>query len=598
MFRQIVIKLEKKGILEKIIKVSAFFWIASIIGFLINLGYVVGIRKELYNETSNIFAYIQLAFFLVGSLGFIIGIIALTFKLAINQFEKKQNFIIFIIKLFFIFALLPIYFFLKIIEPLGLIKTLKKSGLRGFNLKKMLNKSILLTLNSFIILPVWIIGYLVIALIIIEATGYNPHPIPIAGTGSMYPTFPKGVGKDAKELSRQIVGTPGMIPYPNGLYIFGKRFFSYQLGRGDIVVIENEKIRKITEEVYGTPSGWVKRVIALEGDTIELRGGIVYLNHQPLKEPYTAKPQSTFGESFLKECHPVVVPKNHIFVMGDNRKESGDSREIGFIEISAVRYVLPLKDQKGDLKKYWRDTTKDFDQSSKIKLDKEKYLELLNNKRKEVGVRPLRYQPKLELSAIKRGEIMIKFNDFSFEATRSGYTMEKAMNEVNYYNIVWGEAPTQGYFEAEELIENQFSFPQAKKFLLNKDFQEIGIAEVEGEINNCPTQVIVQHFAGYVPPNYSRDLIDSWKTVLKRLKEIQPGWEKLKDYQEFYQRNKADVDRINEIISIRIANISQIVARMEANQWLTNEEKKMIEEDHSLGEEQQRLAEKLNSQSM
>lgn len=527
-----------------------------------------------------------------------IGITALTLKRLTNRPKKKKNFLILIIKFFFIFAFLPIYFFLKIIEPVILFKEVKKNGLRSLNLKKLIKKTALFLLNSFVIFPVWAVVYLIIALIIVEVIGYNPHPIPIAGTGSMYPTFPKGIGTDPKTLAKQTVGMPGMIPYPNGIYLFGKRFFNYQIGRGDIVVIENEKIREMTKAIYGSPSGWVKRIIALAGDTIELRGGIVYLNGKPLKEPYTAKPRSTFGEAFLQECQKAVVPPNHVFVMGDNRKGSGDSRKIGFIEVSAIHYVLPLKDQQGELKKYWRDTTKDFEESSKIKLDKENYLRLLNEKRKEAGVRPLKYQPKLELSASKRGEAIIKFNDLSFEATRSGYTMERAMNDANYYNIVWGEAPTQGYFEAEELIDNRFVFPESKKFLLNKDFQEIGIAEVEGEINNCPTKVVVQHFAGYVPPNYSKELIDSWKTALERLKEVQPGWARIKEYKEFYEKNKADADRINEIISIRIANISQIVARMEANQWLTNEEKKMMEQDEVLFDEQQKLAEKLNNQSM
>lgn len=281
--------------------------------------------------------------------------------------------------------------------------------------------------------------------------------------------------------------------------------------------------------------------------------------------------------------------------MGDNRKGSGDSREIGFIELSAVNHVLPLKDQKAELVRYWRDASKDFDETSKIKLDKEKYLQLLNEKRKESGARELKYQPKLELSARKRGEIILKFNDFSFEATQSGYTMAKAMRDANYSNIVYGEASTQGYYEAEELIENQFQFPETKKFLIDKRYQEVGIAEVEGEINGCPAQVIVQHFAGYVPPNYSKEVINSWRETLSRLKEIQPGWAKLKEYKEFYEKNKQDVDRINEIISIRIANISTIVAKMEANQWLSTAEQKMIDQDKPLHDEQETIATRLNS---
>ncbi|MBP8591402.1 hypothetical protein KBI33_03005, partial [Candidatus Shapirobacteria bacterium] len=209
---------------------------------------------------------------------------------------------------------------------------------------------------------------------------------------------------------------------------------------------------------------------------------------------------------------------------------------------------------------------------------------------------PLKYQEKLALSAQKRGEIILEFNDFSFEATQSGYTMEKAMADVNYSNIVWGELPIQGYYEAEELIDYQLQFPKTKEFLFNKEFQEIGLAEVEGEINECPTQVIVEHFAGYKPPNYKQETIDIWKNILYQLKEIQPGWASLKEDATFYEKNKADIDRIDEIIALRIANISAIVSRMEKNQWLTAEEQKMMDQDQALSEEEDALATKLNSQ--
>ena len=411
----------------------------------------------------------------------------------------------------------------------------------------------------------------------------------------MYPTFPKGEGKDPKALSKQIVDTPGMMKYPNGLLIGSNRFFGYEIGRGDIVSIENAQIREMTASMSGEPGGWIKRIIGMAGDTVELREGIVYLNGAPLKEPYTAQPRSTFGETFLSECNKITVPSNSIFVMGDNRKGSGDSREVGFFSVNDIKLVYPLNKQKGVLDKNWRDTTKDFDNTSKIKLDKEKYLSLLNEERKEAGVKELKYQPKLEASAKKRSEIILKYDDFSFEATRSGYTMEDAMADAGYSNIRWGEAPTQGYYEAEELIDNQFQFPKSKQFLTDSIFQEVGIAEVEGQINGCPTQVIVQHFAGYVPPNYNKSDIDSWKKSLENLNSIAPSWEKIKDFSLTYYQHKQDADRLLQILHLRISRIQQIVNKMESNRWLTAEETKWISEEQGLFDEGEAIAKRLNS---
>lgn len=519
-----------------------------------------------------------------------------------QQTIKKNNFVYQFLRLTCIILFLPIYLIVKeykepIFSHIDIQKTPNVNVVTNkLSIKLVLQKAFLLFFIFLVILPIWVTFYALSGYSLIGKLGYLEMPINISGTGSMYPTFPKGNGENPKVLASQIVSTPGMIPYPNGVVVNGKRYFGYQIGRGDIVVVEDNKIKSINLQIYGNASGWVKRLIGLPGDTIELRDGIVYLNGKPQKEPYTALAHSTFGEGFLSECKKVTVPAGDIFVMGDNRKGSGDSREIGFVGISAIKYVIPFDSQKGVLDKNWRDASKDFDESTKIKLDPQEYLRLLNEKRKEAGVDELNYQPKLQSSAEKRGEVILKYDDFSFEATRSGYTMQKAMDDVGYSNIIWGEAPIQGFYTAQELIENQFEFPQAKKFLLNKEYQDFGIAEVEGEINGCPTQVIVQHLAGYIPPNYDKAIVDSWKKALDQLKEIQPGWEKLKTYPDFYEKNKTDVDRINELISVRIGYISEAVVKMEANKWLTKDERKKLDDDSKLLDEEQVIANRLNNQ--
>lgn len=554
-------------------KISLFTWLGSIVFFLLTLTYAIIIKDFKY-------PIIPLITIGVGCFAFVLMIISTVFN-NYKANKKKVN----LFKFIFYLLLFPFIPLLNLISYLLTKKSKKKKP-------KLFNVSPLLLLVG----PIWILGYLTLGFIIKQALGYNQESITISGTGSMYPTFPKGEGRDPKELSKQIMGTQGMFRYPNGLSIFGKRLFEHQIARGDIIIVEDEKTREKTEKTYGHPGGWIKRVIGLPGDNIEIKGGIVYVNDEPLREPYTAQPQSTFGETFLNECKKVKVPENNIFILGDNRKGSGDSREVGFFDFSAINHVLPLTKQKGTLDTHWRETSKDFDESSKIKIEKQKYLELLNEKRKEVKVQPLKYQPKLEKSAFKRGEVILKYDDFSFEATKSGYTMIRAMNDAGYSNTTYGEAPQQGYYEADELIENQFEFPETKGFLLNKNYQEIGIAEVEGMLNGCPTQILVQHFAGYIPPNYKQTDIDGWEQILNRLKEIRPNWENVKNSPNLYPNNKDKTERLLYILNLRISRIEAIVARMKANQWLTNEENKYTNEDQGLYNEQVDISNYLNSQ--
>lgn len=91
--------------------------------------------------------------------------------------------------------------------------------------------------------------------------------------------------------------------------------------RGDIVVLN----------LPARPGdSLIKRAIALAGETIEIRDGQVFINGQPLEEPYVHFRSSD-------SMPPYVVPTNAVFVMGDNRGFSNDSRAFGPVPLSALR---------------------------------------------------------------------------------------------------------------------------------------------------------------------------------------------------------------------------------------------------------------------
>lgn len=596
--------LRKSSLLSWIIRIALIIWIFCIVAVVALTGsatkWFAGTIQDTSLGNSNYFMFLLLGTIGLGCLTFLLAVASTLLKALLDKkilkYERGfRGILTLILGLALILSVLPLFIAYRTSGINILINKLKQRQKINFSLNKVwkvAGRLFVAGLISVTLLPVWIGGYLSIGILAAHQFGYIPEEQTIVGTGSMYPTWPKGEGKDPKELAKQIVGTQGMFKYPNGVSIAGRRLFSYQIDRGDIIVFENDKTREITNKTNGYPSGFIKRVIALSGDTLELRGGIVYLNEKPLIEPYTAKPHSTFGESFLKECQKITVPTNSFFAMGDNRKGSGDSREIGPVSLDAIKFALPLNKQKGVLDKNWRDTSKDLDESTKIRLDKQRYLDLFNQKRKEAGAKPLKYQPKLESSAEKRGKVILKYNDFSFEATKSGYPMARAMSDSGYSNIVYGEAPQQGYYEAEELIENQFEFPETKSFLLNKDYQDIGISEVEGDLNGCPTQLIVQHFAGYMPPNYPKGDIESWRNVANNLNSIIPSWENAIGWKNINQ------DELNKLLGMmkRERNIaSAILAKMEANKWLSKEDQNSIDEYNSLSQQSSALADKLNN---
>ena len=122
--------------------------------------------------------------------------------------------------------------------------------------------------------------------------------------------------------------------------LVGDRFWTDKLilrftsiRRGDIVVFD-------PPPQVQAQYPYIKRVIGLPGETVEVRDGLVFINGEPLDEPYIAEPpRYTYG--------PVTIPEGQYFVLGDNRNLSNDSHEWGLLNrerifARAVYRIWPL----------------------------------------------------------------------------------------------------------------------------------------------------------------------------------------------------------------------------------------------------------------
>lgn len=95
-----------------------------------------------------------------------------------------------------------------------------------------------------------------------------------------------------------------------------------------------EKIKYNILEIGKT--SYIKRIIAVAGDKIEIKDGIVYLNDKELEETYLPKDTKTYQGNY--NC--LEVPEDCVFVMGDNRNSSIDSRTFGCIPINKIEGIV------------------------------------------------------------------------------------------------------------------------------------------------------------------------------------------------------------------------------------------------------------------
>jgi len=127
----------------------------------------------------------------------------------------------------------------------------------------------------------------------------------------------------------QVKGASMENTFHTGDYILTSRvtYKFRRMERGDVVVFKSPKNPDIE---------YIKRIIGLPGDVINISNEVVKVNDIIMDEKYIAAPTNLWEGGCIKDNTPYTVPEGYLFVMGDNRPRSSDSREFCAVTVDSI----------------------------------------------------------------------------------------------------------------------------------------------------------------------------------------------------------------------------------------------------------------------
>jgi signal peptidase I len=123
---------------------------------------------------------------------------------------------------------------------------------------------------------------------------------------------------------KEIKGSSMFPVFKDGQYVLVNKisYFKESPKRGEIIIFHSPK---------NPNSDYIERIIAIPNDILEIKDLGLFLNNNPINEPYLLPGTETHPNIYLQKNQKIKIPKNKYFVMGDNRSHSVDSRDWGFV---------------------------------------------------------------------------------------------------------------------------------------------------------------------------------------------------------------------------------------------------------------------------